>query len=153
MMTELERLARAATPGPWEVDTVRNDGEYGDGGPDSHVGFDSFAIFDQGGRALFDSLNRDGALTQVDEEADYEDGYHRAWDRLAEADARYLAACSPDVVLKLLEVCKAAPYAADVIEVALRYIPQKTSDSKHAAEALAALRSALAAIGETKPCL
>ena len=28
----LQRVAEAATPGPWHVDTMKNDGEYGDGG-------------------------------------------------------------------------------------------------------------------------
>jgi hypothetical protein len=83
----------ARTPGLWEVDTVRNEGEYGDGGPDSHIGFDSFAIIDAEGRVLFDSLNRDAAITEVDEESDDEDGHHHAWDRLAKADAEHLVRC------------------------------------------------------------
>lgn len=99
-------MANKHTPAPWEVDTVRNEGEYGNGGPDSHIGFDSFVVMDSEGRVLFDSLNRDGALTEVDEESDDEDGYHRAWDTLAKADAEHIVRCvnAHDLMLEALEV-------------------------------------------------
>lgn len=86
-------MSATPSPVPWDYDAVRNEGEYGDGGPDSHIGFDSFAILDVEGRVLFDSLNRDGAVTEVDQESDDEAGYHRAWDRLAQVDAQHVVRC------------------------------------------------------------
>jgi hypothetical protein len=80
------------TPGLWEVDTVRNEGEYGNG-PDTHSGFESFAVIDSEGRVLFDTLNRDGTLTEIHEESDDADGYHRAWDAKAQADLEHAVRC------------------------------------------------------------
>jgi hypothetical protein len=82
------------TPGPWEIDTIDNDGEYGSG-PDSHRGFKSYAVYDANGRCLFDSLNRDGAVSEICEEYD-EDGIH-AWDEPAKHDLT-LAAAAPDLL-------------------------------------------------------
>jgi hypothetical protein len=43
-------------------------------------------------------------------------------------------------------VCKAAPYALDVIEMTLHYIKPGTSDASHAKAAWAALRPAIEAL-------
>lgn len=108
-------VSAARTPGTWDYDAVRNEGEYGDGGPDSHIGFDSFAILDAEGRVLFDSLNRDGAVTEVDEESDDEAGYHRAWDRRAQADAQHVVRCvnAHDDLLEALQRYVALDIKAD----------------------------------------
>ena len=79
------------TPGPWYVDTVRNEGEYGNNGPDTRSGFNSFAIFDTEGRVLFDSLNRDGSACEVTE--DYDEDGGSAWDAQAKADAERIVQC------------------------------------------------------------
>jgi hypothetical protein len=65
---ELERLAAKATPGPWEVDTLKSEGEYGSG-PDTTVGYEVSAIYNAKGEALFDALNSD-AITVHDEVSD-----------------------------------------------------------------------------------
>jgi hypothetical protein len=70
------------TPGPWFVDEIDNEGEYGDGGPDSHSGFKSFCVIDDAGNVLFDSLN--STIGDVHEDFDDETGHHRAWDDLAQ---------------------------------------------------------------------
>jgi len=65
LVERLRELLAKATPGPWDVDTVRNEGDYGDGGPDCRTGFDSAAIVDSQGRALLDSLNCDYRIACV----------------------------------------------------------------------------------------
>jgi hypothetical protein len=81
------------TPAPWSVDSTRNEGEYGDGGPDPRSGFDSFVIMDSEGRALFDSLNRDGTLTEITEDGDAYEGHFHAWDAAAKRDAEHVVRC------------------------------------------------------------
>lgn len=85
----LAELTAKASPGPLGVDTIDNDGQYGDGGPDPRTGFKSFAIFDANGRAMFDSLNRHHAISEVHEDHGDESSY--AWDEPARLDAAYLA--------------------------------------------------------------
>jgi hypothetical protein len=96
---EFDRIVRQFG-GPWDVDEVANEGEYGDGGPDSHCGFLSFCVFDKDGNTLFDSLN--STTGNVEEESDDETGHFRAWDVEAEKNLR-LASAAPDLlaVLKL----------------------------------------------------
>jgi hypothetical protein len=81
------------TPEPWGVEEIDNEGEYGSG-PDTSRGFQSFAICDVQGRALFDSLNRDVGVSEIHEDghAD-EDGYVAAWDDMAKRDAHRIVAC------------------------------------------------------------
>jgi hypothetical protein len=86
------------TPGPWFVDEVDNEGEYGDGGPDSHRGFKSFSVIDEAGNVLFDSLN--ATVSDVQEHADDESGHHRAWDELAQRNLT-LAAEAPELLKHL----------------------------------------------------
>ncbi len=78
-----------ATPRPWEIDTVRNDGDYGDGGPDASSGYDSFSIVDASGRVLFDSLNRNTGLTEIREDRASDEGV-TAWDDPARCDAELI---------------------------------------------------------------
>ena len=87
-IAELEALSAKATQGPWEVDTIRNDGEYGDGGPDSRTGFDSYAIFGADMSILLDSLNSTAIM--VNEEYD-EDGLH-AWDEVGSCNIDFIVA-------------------------------------------------------------
>lgn len=96
---------------PWEVDTTRNEGEYGSGGPDTSSGFNSYVITDSEGRVLFDSLNRDGSLTDVCEAIDAEDGYFCAWDNAAKRDALHVVRCvnAFDLMLEALEVVAQVP--------------------------------------------
>jgi hypothetical protein len=94
---KLKALALAATSGPWEVDTVKSEGHYGtdeDGG----YGFMGYAIIDEEGRPLMDSLNRD----QSDIHEDYDGEEHYAWDELAKRDAMFIAAANPAAVLELI---------------------------------------------------
>lgn len=95
------------TPGPWEVDTIKSDGEYGDGGPDSRSGYDAYAVFDAQGRSLFDSLNRDGRVSEIHEDGPDEDGRGAAWDELARRDLT-LAAAAPELY-EALEILAAYP--------------------------------------------
>jgi hypothetical protein len=94
---KLKALALAATPGPWEVDTVKSEGHYGtdeDGG----YGFMGYAIIDEEGRPLMDSLNRD--QSEIHEDYDGEELY--AWDELAKRDAAFVAGANPAAVLELI---------------------------------------------------
>lgn len=76
------------TPTPWEVETVHNEGNYGDGGPDCRSGFDSFCIKDDSGRILFDTLNSDYRVGVVHEEYDEDD--LRAWDEQGRVNAEFI---------------------------------------------------------------
>ncbi len=86
------------TPGPWEVDSIDNDGDYGNGGPDQRSGFKSWVVIDANGRALFDTLNRDSFVTEVHEE--YDDDGFSAWDELGRRDIE-LAAAAPLLLASL----------------------------------------------------
>lgn len=106
------------TPGPWEVDTVDNEGTYGDG-PDCHSGFKSYEVRDEKGRVLFDSINSDAA--EIHEEwADDELGSsHHAWDEVARRNLT-LAGAAPDMALVLELLAAEADAGTVMIPSALR---------------------------------
>lgn len=79
-----------ATEGPWEVDSIKNEGDYGDGGPDCRSGYTSFAAYDKRGRVIFDSLNSE--IAEVHEA--FDDDRYAAWDEVARKDIK-LAAAAP----------------------------------------------------------
>jgi hypothetical protein len=84
-LTDLERLAREATPGPWKVEV----GEYPEGGANGY-----YHVCQEGGEgSLADCYN-----------------YTTAQD---EANARYIAALTPARLLALIEVAKAAGASVD----------------------------------------
>ena len=95
-------LAAGPTPGPWHVDTMLNEGEYGNNGPDTRSGFDSYVLIDDDGLALADSLNRAGMASEV-VECD-----EAAWDERAKRDFDFIAACSPDRITRILAALEAA---------------------------------------------
>lgn len=89
------------SPGPWQVDTIDNSGEYSLGGDESACGFKSHAVYDANGRVLFDSLNSD--VAEIHEESD-EDGRY-AWDGQSECNLR-LAASAPELFQALREIVR-----------------------------------------------
>lgn len=91
-------LAAGPTPGPWYVDTEENEGEYGDGGPDSRSGFQSFALFNEAGSTICDTLNSDAA--EVEE--DYSEEGGSAWDAVGKRNMEFIAACDPATIASLL---------------------------------------------------
>ncbi|HDR9497623.1 TPA: hypothetical protein QDC06_000825 [Burkholderia cepacia] len=98
-----------STPGPWEIDTIDNCGEYGDGGPDTSTGFKSYAVYDAKGRVLFDTLNSDAAEI-------HEQGYdldHYAWDEVGKRNLT-LAQASPDMA-EILEIIAADADAGTIL--------------------------------------
>ncbi|CFL83480.1 hypothetical protein [Burkholderia pseudomallei] len=103
------------TPGPWEIDTIDNCGEYGDGGPDTSTGFKSYAVYDEKGRVLFDTLNSDAAVI-------HEEGYdldHYAWDEVGKRNLT-LAQAAPDMALVLEMLCTEADAGTVMIPSGLR---------------------------------
>lgn len=84
-IAKIRALLAKATPGPWEFDSIHNDGEYGDG-PDSHEGFNSHVIFDANGQTIFDSLNSDACEVEVESD---EDGFC-AWDEVSRRNAELI---------------------------------------------------------------
>jgi len=102
----LQAVAEAATPGPWEFDTEKNDGEYGDD-IDGGIGFDSYAIRDEKGQTLFDSLNSDAAYVQ----GEWDEDSFRAWDEVAEKNAKFIAAANPKTILALIDRLRKAEAA------------------------------------------
>lgn len=93
-----EALQAGPTPGDWGTDSTPNDGEYGDGGPDSRSGFSSFVVIDAAGNAICDTLNSDVAEV---EEWECEDGAG-ATDRRGEKNSDFIAACNPANITALL---------------------------------------------------
>jgi len=93
-----DALAAGPTPGPWDVDSTKNDGEYGDGGPDSRSGFSSFVLIDPNGRAICDTVNSD--VAEVEEWIDDDDA--GATDVRGQKNAAYIAACNPETMRSLL---------------------------------------------------
>jgi hypothetical protein len=128
-LAEIERLAREATPGPWEL---------------SHAG--------EGGRGGFRITEYYVRLPGAD--------FALAADivgpdmKPSEANAAYIAACSPSVILRLVEIAKAAQtyydrYAQDEAEDGAMLAKGWPEDrmysgcSRRQAEDALALRSAL----------
>jgi hypothetical protein len=97
------------TPGPWHVDSIHNDGEYGIG-PDTHSGFKSFVVCDDKGRALFDSINSDAI--EVQEEHGEDD--FSAWDAVGLANAT-LAAAAPDLLAALHDARQWIPTDVEIL--------------------------------------
>jgi len=89
------------SPWPWDIDSVDNEGEYGDGGPDSHCGFKSYAVFDAKGETLFDSLNS----TDCCVENDFDEDGCSAWDETARRNLT-LAATAPELLADLQHVVR-----------------------------------------------
>lgn len=85
---KLLALVNAASPGPWETDVIKCDGEYGDGGPNGRSGYMAEQMHDANGVAIFDSLNSEG--TMVDEDIGEESVY--AWDVVANRNFEAVAA-------------------------------------------------------------
>lgn len=82
-IAELRRLEKAATPGPWESDTVKTEGEFGTG-PDTHTGFDEFVVYNGKGEPIFSTENAEGGVVEVD----YDEYGMNAWNE----DSRRLVA-------------------------------------------------------------
>jgi hypothetical protein len=93
-----DALAAGPTPGRWDVDSTKNDGEYGNGGPDSKSGFSSFVLIDSKGNAICDTLNSD--VAEVEEWMDDEDA--GATDERGQKNLYYMAACNPAAMTAVL---------------------------------------------------
>ena len=96
-IADVKKKAEAATPGPWEDDSIRNEGDYGSG-EDTRSKFHSYAVYADG-KAICDTLNSDLAL--VEEEYD-EDGAS-AWDEVGRKNMAYISAASPDLIIAWAE--------------------------------------------------
>lgn len=95
----IEKAALMATPGPWTIDKIENEGAYGSG-PDADHGFISYAVGagpDNDWKSICDTLNSDAT---VDVEYD-EDGTH-SWDEVGRRNTAFIAAANPANVLALL---------------------------------------------------
>lgn len=99
-IAEWQRLADAATEGPWETDATENEGAYG-GGPDCRSGFSSYEVVAASGRVC-DTLNSDVAL--VSEEYD-EDGI-TAFDEVGKANMEFIVASRTAVPALIAEVVR-----------------------------------------------
>jgi len=91
LLDTLDALLAKATPGTWEVDTERNeDGAYGSG-PDHGTGYDDFVIGTEVRGKWQTLLCTDNATEKLINE-DYDEDYHRAWDRVGEANTALVVA-------------------------------------------------------------
>ena len=132
-LNELERLAKAATPGPWDLEPIRSEGCYGSG-PNCSTGFDSYEIRADGS-VLLDALNSDAALVSED----WDGGALYAWDEIGQRNLSFIAAANPVVVLELVRRLR----EAEGYVTALRYIAWESSGY------MDAVHIAKQAIGET----
>jgi hypothetical protein len=96
----LEQKALAATQGIWDIDTVKNEGDYGSGPDDCRTGFMSFSVHDKNGNVLFDSLNRDTGISEIQEE--YSEDHIYAWDEKAKRDFEFIVSANPALILELI---------------------------------------------------
>lgn len=88
------------TPGPWDVDTEKSEGEYGSG-PDTSIGFDDFVIGAEiNGKWKVIATTENSTLKEIEE--DYDEDYHHAWDGVGKANARLIAA-APEMLSALME--------------------------------------------------
>lgn len=122
LVTRLRSLLTKATPGPWDVDTNRNeDGEYGSG-PDTSIGYDDFLIGAQV-RGNWATLLTTENSTEKSIEEDYDDDYHRAWDAVGEANAQ-LATAAVNALPELLEHINPSDFKGRCLEIADRVVPE-----------------------------
>lgn len=105
----LERAARAATPGPWEVDGIDTEGEYGSG-DDTASGYVEYGLYTAEGHQIVSTEYRAGELSMISEEYD-DDGGVIAWNELARRDALFLAAANPAAILSLIARLRTAEAA------------------------------------------
>lgn len=109
---ELAKLSIAATPGPWEADGVRTDGEYTDG-DDGGAGFTAreiVATIDGVTVVLFDSVNATSAVV------DATGGHSEAFDRVALANADLIVAMRNKLPRLLIHVAEQAERIARLEE-------------------------------------
>jgi len=118
-MDDLRKLAEAATPGPWK--------------------FDDDAM---GCRAIKGGKSGSHKQAQYTEIA-YTVGLSN--DERDRANAAYIAACSPDRILNLLDVVEASKHLRYCTEVLLQGTPH-AGHTEATAKAVEALRTALAAL-------
>jgi hypothetical protein len=112
MIEELKALAEKATPGPWETDTLKSEGEYGSG-PDTVAGFEVTAIYNAKGEVLFDALNSDAIV--VHEDYGDEDGYVLAWDQISAANAALIVTLVNNLPA-ILSALEAVPVMKEALE-------------------------------------
>jgi hypothetical protein len=118
MIEELKALAEKATPGPWETDTLKSEGEYGTG-PDTTAGFEVTAIYSAKGEVLFDPFNSDAIVVQ--EDYGDEDGYVLAWDQTSAANAALIVALVNNLPA-ILSALAAVPVMKEALEAVQPYI-------------------------------
>ncbi len=119
----IKKRLKAATPGPWESDTTKNDGEYGNGGPDSHEGYSSYEIIVQIGEkveTLCDSVNASHQMIEEDFGGDENGDWHEAWDEIARRNFDLIANAPTDLAALVAEVERLRTEVAVLTETGLR---------------------------------
>jgi hypothetical protein len=113
-LSKLEALAKAATPGPWDVDDVQTDGEYGSG-EDTYRGFKSYVVGCgpvDNWRSIIDTSNSDVAMVEVDGDCDGT----TAWDEVGRCNTQFIAAAReavPALIARVRELEAALKPFAD----------------------------------------
>ena len=105
-LDEWKRDAEKATPGPWEVDDLQNEGDYGNG-EDVHSGFTSYVVC-AGNKSVVDTLNSDLAMVEVDGDCDENGPRSWAWDETGRRNATHIANASPANFLALIAALEEA---------------------------------------------
>lgn len=101
-LREILAGCQGVTPGPWEADVTRNDGDYGSG-DEVHSGFESYQVLAEvrgQSAAVVDTINASHLITEVAEEYD-EDG-HSAWDEQGRKNAAHIARLDPATVSNII---------------------------------------------------
>lgn len=86
-LAEIAALAKKATPGPWEADSMK-----------SEESFNAFKVTNEKGNTICDTLNSD--ISEVNVE--YDEDSAMAWDEVGRRNTAFIAALDPQTVLALL---------------------------------------------------
>jgi hypothetical protein len=83
-LAALDAVVAKATPGEWEVDSERSEGEYGTC-PDTSAGYDDYCIgVSVNGKWETLATTENATIKEIDE--DYDEDSSRAWDRIGDAN-------------------------------------------------------------------
>ena len=131
-LDELDRLAKAATPGPWSVDSFHNEGAYGNG-PHTSEGFNSYAVGcgpDSKWKTIVDTLNSDIATVEIE----YDEGQTHAWDEVGRPNTTYIvAACNalPELVAEIRRLQSEMRLQKRIAEMSASIIRDKERTKAH----------------------
>lgn len=124
-LDELEKLAKVATPGPWEYDWTDQEGDYAR----------QFVVTTSdigAGYELFDTINRGYRVSEIeDDRCEGPNGPQGTiWDEAARNDAAFIAAANPQNILALIERVRKAEDLRPLLIDRINELRAELNDSK-----------------------